>query len=56
VYPGDSSLPLASNLNLAPHIDTPNLVIARVPSNGQLRYYNDLGTTHFVADVAGWFE
>jgi hypothetical protein len=56
VYPGDSSLPLASNLNLVPHVDTPNLVVARVPSSGQLRYYNDLGTTHFVADVAGWFE
>jgi subtilisin len=55
VFPAGESRPTASNLNLAKAEIRPNLVIAKVGANGTVRIYNSSGSTHFVADVAGWF-
>jgi hypothetical protein len=55
VWPSGQPKPLASNLNLAPGQTAPNLVIVEVGANGNVSLFNDLGSTHFVADVLGWF-
>jgi hypothetical protein len=56
VWPSGSPMPLASNLNYVPGETIPNLVIAKVGSNGQVALYNGLGATDVVADVVGWFS
>jgi hypothetical protein len=56
VYPSGSTRPNASNLNFNPGQTVPNLVIAKVGANGKVTFYNNLGTTHLIADVEGWFS
>jgi hypothetical protein len=56
VYPTGSSVPTASNLNLAPGQTVPNLVIAKVGSGGRVNVYNAVGLTDVVFDVAGWYS
>jgi hypothetical protein len=34
----------------------PNLVVAKLGANGNVSLYNVAGTTHVIADVAGWFD
>src|SRR5439155_1059900 len=57
VFPTGETRPLASNLNFVPGEDVPNLVIAKVGAGGKVSIYSGqrAGTTHVVADVAGWF-
>lgn len=55
VWPTGQPRPNASNLNPAPGVDTANLVIATVGTNGSISLYNSTGTTHLLADVTGWF-
>lgn len=55
VYPDGEDRPTASNLNTDPGSDVANLVLAKVGDNGQIRLYNDTGTTDLVVDVLGWF-
>ncbi|MDH4143827.1 MAG: PKD domain-containing protein [Acidimicrobiia bacterium] len=56
VFPGSlASAPGASNLNYAPGEVTSNLVIAKLDDNGRVKIENAFGTTHVIADVAGWF-
>ena len=55
VYPSGTTRPNASNLNFAAGQTIPNLVIAKVGTDGNVAIYNDSGTTHVIADVAGWF-
>ncbi|HET9655021.1 MAG TPA: hypothetical protein VFP72_06690, partial [Kineosporiaceae bacterium] len=55
VYPTGEARPLASNLNLAAGQTVPNLVIAKVGAGGSVTIVNDVGSTHVVADVAGWY-
>jgi hypothetical protein len=40
-------------LNFTAGQTIPNLVIAKVGSNGQISIYNDTGTTHVIVDVLG---
>ena len=55
-YPSDlGSPPLSSNLNVKPGVTTPNLVTARVGSDGRIKLFNSQGTVHLIADVAGWY-
>ncbi|MEJ7765550.1 MAG: hypothetical protein WKF86_08650, partial [Acidimicrobiales bacterium] len=54
VFPADATRPNASNLNFVPGQTIPNLVIARVSAGGQVSIYNSSGSTHLIADVAGW--
>ena len=55
VYPTGVDRPLAANLNFTAGQTVPNLVIAKVGDDGGVNLYNYAGSTHIVADVAGWF-
>ncbi|MGI8807221.1 MAG: hypothetical protein ACR2KK_05180 [Acidimicrobiales bacterium] len=54
-WPGGGARPLASNLNFVAGQTVPNLVVVKVGATGQVDLLNNRGTTHVVADVAGWF-
>ncbi len=54
-YPSGEQRPTASNLNLVAGETRPNLVIAKVGSDGAIRLFNGGGSVHLVADVLGWF-
>lgn len=56
VYPSGTARPLASNLNFLNGKTVPNLVIARVGTNGRISMYNNLGAMNAVADVQGWYS
>ena len=56
VFPGGEAMPVASNLNFAAGETVPNLVVAKLGAGGALSTYNAAGTTHVIADVAGWFD
>ena len=55
VYPSGVERPLAANLNFVAGQTIPNLVIAKVGADGAVDIFNYAGSTHVVADVAGWF-
>lgn len=56
VYPTGGTRPQTSNLNFSAGQTVANLVVTKVGSNGRVSIYNSSGSTHVVADVAGWFE
>lgn len=55
VYPAGTTRPLASNLNFVAGQTIPNLVIAKIGTNGKVTLYNNLGSTVVIADVQGYF-
>jgi hypothetical protein len=55
VYPTGETRPNASNLNFGPGEVIPNLVIAKVGAGGQVSIFNASGSTHLIADIAGWY-
>jgi hypothetical protein len=55
VFPSGNSRPVASNLNVLNRKTVPNLVIARLGTNGKVSIYNNLGLVNIVADVQGWY-
>jgi hypothetical protein len=55
VYPSGGGRPLASNLNFVSGQTRANLVFARLGVDGKVSIYNNLGATHVVADLQGWF-
>lgn len=55
VFPAGTFRPLASNLNVLNRRTVPNLVIARLGTNGKVSIYNNLGLVNIVADVQGWY-
>jgi hypothetical protein len=55
-YPSGTTRPDSSNLNWIAGKSVPNLVIVPVGADGKVDLYNaSSGTTHFVADVFGYF-
>jgi hypothetical protein len=57
VYGDGTTRPLVSSLNYVAGQVVPNLVIAPVGSNGKVALYNGSpGTTHLIADVAGYYR
>ena len=46
--------PTASNLNLAPGVVTPNLVMSAIGQDGRVELFTSV-TTDLVVDVAGWY-
>ncbi len=54
VYPEGAERPLSSNLNVVPGATVPNLVVAKVGTNGRVRIYNRNGSTHVVVDLLGY--
>ncbi|MDN3496151.1 hypothetical protein QL996_09450 [Planococcus sp. APC 4015] len=56
VFPYGSAEPVASNLNYTAGQNVPNLVTVKVGGNGKIDLTNNSsGTTHLIADVAGYF-
>lgn len=55
VYPTGSQRPLAASLNTEPGQNSPNLVIARLGSGGQIDLYLSAGASHLTADVMGYY-
>ncbi|MGI8806434.1 MAG: RHS repeat-associated core domain-containing protein [Acidimicrobiales bacterium] len=56
LYPSDSVLPLAANLNFTPNKTVPNLVVVKLGANGRVDMFNSAGATEVIVDVAGWFS
>ena len=60
LYPANVSLPNASDLNVSPQQNTPNLVIVQLPATGgnagEVDLYNNQGSIDAIVDVAGWFQ
>lgn len=54
VYPHGEARPWSSNLNYLAGQTVPNLVVAKVGSGGQVRFYNALGDVHVVVDLLGY--
>ncbi|MGH9266474.1 MAG: hypothetical protein ACRD1D_17455, partial [Acidimicrobiales bacterium] len=54
-WPAGESRPRASNLNYAAGQTVPNLVTVKVGAGGAIDLYNNLGSAHVIADVAGWY-
>jgi trimeric autotransporter adhesin len=54
VYPCGTEPPTASNLNYTPGLTIPNLVIAKVGTNGQVCIFSQ-AATQLIADVDGYF-
>jgi hypothetical protein len=52
VYPYDTTLPTASNLNFNPFETVPNLVVGRLSASNRVNVYNANGFVHYIADVA----
>ncbi|MFJ4092968.1 hypothetical protein ACIPYS_15410 [Kitasatospora sp. NPDC089913] len=55
VYPTGSTRPTTSNLNFSPGQTVPNQVTVPVGSDGRVAFFNHVGTTDVVADLAGYF-
>jgi Regulator of chromosome condensation (RCC1) repeat len=55
VWPSGAPRPNASSLNVIPDRDIANLTAMALPSDGQVRIYNDAGSVHVIVDVMGWF-
>lgn len=55
-WPGGTTRPLASNLNYRAGQTVPNLVVVPVGADGTVQLFNNAGSTHVVADVAGWYR
>lgn len=56
VFPTGEARPVTSNFNFGPGQTVPNLVVAKLGASGQVSVFNAAGTTHVIADVAGWYD
>ena len=56
VYPYGATRPNVSNLNFVAGQTVPNLVTAPVDGAGRVSIYNSAGSTHVVADLAGYYR
>jgi hypothetical protein len=56
VYPGVTSLPTASDLNVTSFWPVPNLVVVEVGSDGTINLFNDLGNVNLIVDVLGYYS
>ena len=56
VWPSGEGRPGISNLNVVTGVARPNLVVARVGSNGRISIYNESGNADILADIVGYFE
>jgi GH25 family lysozyme M1 (1,4-beta-N-acetylmuramidase) len=55
VWPSGALRPNASNLNLVARDIRPNLVTVQVGPDRKVQLYNNSGSTHLLADLAGWY-
>ncbi len=61
LYPEDSTMPVASNLNWVQNQIVPNLVVSKLssptsPQPGQVSIYNLAGNVEVIVDISGWFN
>jgi hypothetical protein len=56
VFPTGSALPVVSNLNVTAGLTVANLVTVKLGAGGQASIFNAQGSTHVIADIAGWFD
>ena len=54
-YPTGSSVPLASNINLAGNTVEANLVIVQLGAGGDISIFNSVGSADVIVDVQGYF-
>ena len=54
-WPSGEPQPLVSNLNFVPGQTVPNLVTVKLGANGKVNLFNSIGSTHLIADVAGYY-
>lgn len=54
--PADGSVPTVSNLNLTAGQTAANLVTVAVGEGGEVRLRNASGSTHLIADIAGYYS
>ncbi|HEX3647798.1 MAG TPA: PKD domain-containing protein [Pseudonocardiaceae bacterium] len=55
VYPDQTTRPVASSLNFVAGQTVPNLVTVPLGPNGNVDFYNHLGTVDVVADLEGYY-
>jgi hypothetical protein len=56
VYPGGiGNPPNVSNINFAAGSTTANAAVVRITGVGSVTFYNALGNTHVISDLAGYF-
>ena len=55
VWPTGAARPNSSNLNFGAGQTVPNLVIVKLGAGGSVSFYNNVGSTHVVVDVVGWY-
>jgi hypothetical protein len=55
VYPDGATRPVASNLNYVPGQTVPNLVTVQLGADGNVDFFNHLGTVDVVADLEGYY-
>ncbi|MFD9701180.1 RCC1 domain-containing protein [Lentzea sp. NPDC059081] len=55
VWPSGSPRPAASNLNVVAGESRPNLVTVRLDQSRKVSLYNNLGSVHLLADLAGHY-
>jgi hypothetical protein len=60
LYPGDVSLPLASDINAAAGAVLANLVVVKLDTSdsaiGDVWLYNGAGNVNAILDIEGWFQ
>jgi hypothetical protein len=56
VYPAGGTQPGTSNLNFVVGKSSPNLVIAKVGTNGEVAFAAGEGSVNVIADVVGYFD
>lgn len=56
VFPAAEVRPWTANLNFVRDQTVPNLVVAKLGVGGRVSLANAQGSTHVIADVAGWFD
>jgi len=56
IWPAGQTRPLASSLNFPAGATVPNLVIAKIGTNGRIGIFNANGNTHVVVDVVGYLS
>jgi uncharacterized protein (DUF1501 family) len=54
VYPSGTARPAFSSMSTAKGLVVPNLVIAKIGTDGKIVVHNSLGVVHVVADVVGY--
>ncbi|MBI2703788.1 MAG: M23 family metallopeptidase [Actinobacteria bacterium] len=55
-WPAGQGMPVASNLNFVAGQTVPNLVVVKVGAGGKVSLFNNVGSTHMIADVVGYYS